>query len=230
MNSFYRRFETRRIVITSNELLIALVNDEVIRERIPLLEIISVEEQGRKDESPAAEPNASTPALARSRTMSGTSFKANGRADSADDSGMSTSFTTTRHADSIRIITKEGGYNAGRSYFLQASSRAMRMQIMGLLNKYISHTRRDAEVRSKFKQSQDSVKHVINSSAFQFTSSLLIVAVTSQSPNQPHSMQALQMRGDSYHSPVPGRALITGVPIQPADPTVHACRLRGRVG
>jgi hypothetical protein len=178
----------RRIVITNKELFIALVNDEVTRELIPLLEIISVEEQGGKDESLAAE-------LDTHKLMFGQSFRSNGRSDTAEDVTASTSLATSRHADTIKIMTKEGGYNAGRAYYLQASSHATRLQIIGLLNKYISHLQRNAEVRSKFKQSQDSVKRVINSSAFQLASSLLIVAVTptlpqlTRSPSSPARKQ-----------------------------------------
>jgi hypothetical protein len=177
-NSINRKFEKRRIVITSKEIFIALVDDEVTRELIPLLEIISVEEQGSKEEGNAVEPEG--PAnLSRSRSLRGPSLKPSGRADSADDAAASTSFATARHADIIKIVTKEDGYNAGRAYFLQVDTHSTRMQIVGLLNKYILQLRKKTEARSKFKQSQDSVKRVINSNAFQAASGLLIVAVTS---------------------------------------------------
>jgi hypothetical protein len=175
---FNRKFEQRRIVITNKEIFIALVNEEVTRELIPLLEIISVEEQGGKDEDPAVDPDGSVSTPTRSRSLRLQPSKSNSRIDPADDAGASTSFATVRHADTIKIITKEDGYNAGRSYFLQVSSRTTRLQIMGLLNKHISQMRKKAEARSKFKQSQDSVKRIINSSAFQAVSALLIVAVT----------------------------------------------------
>ena len=193
-----RKFEQRRIVITNKEIFIALVNEEVTRELIPLLEIITVEEQGGKDEDPAVDPDGTTSTLTHSRSLRLQPAKSNGRLDSADDAVASTSFATARHADTIKIITKEDGYNAGRSYFLQISSHTTRLQVIGLLNKHISLLRRKAEARSKFKRSQDSVKRVINSSTFQALSALLIVAVppppAQKSQQRPHPMKASRPR------------------------------------
>lgn len=116
----------RRIVITSKELYIALLEDEITRDLIPLCDVESVEEIGE----PQADHHGGAHNLSRGKSIRPPTSKQNGHADSADDGeNASKVFSNSRHANVLKITTIEGGYNAGRTYSLQAPSRESCAQV-----------------------------------------------------------------------------------------------------
>ena len=116
-----RRYETRRIVITTKDLYIALCKDEITRDIIPLSEIVKIEELNTAKDDPP-EPASAPLAASRAKSIRPTQPKPNGNTETPEDNTTSMLFSTARHANVIKITTIQGGYNAGRSYSLQAPS------------------------------------------------------------------------------------------------------------
>ncbi len=113
----HSRFEKRRIVITTKELYIALLEDEITRDVIPLNEVVNLEELNN-DLPPenGAGGQAQAPVSQRSKSLRTAPLN-------------SEVFTMARHSNVIKISTIEGGYNAGRGYSLQAPSRETSAQV-----------------------------------------------------------------------------------------------------
>ena len=136
-----RGWEARRIVYTKDELCIAFVGEETVRDMIPLAEILNVEELGSdfgKEFSSSASGDTSL-----SNTVNPCSFLFGAR-----------SASNSKHvATTIKLITKEKGYNSGRTYYLQPETQAL-PHLMRELTKLSDVARKKAEGKTRFQNSQ----------------------------------------------------------------------------
>jgi hypothetical protein len=75
------------------------------------------------------------------------------------------------------VETHPEGYNSGRTYYLQAESKASCQDITRKLSQYSAAAQEKAHARSVFAQAQRKVDKVYRSTIFQTLIALLIVAV-----------------------------------------------------
>jgi hypothetical protein len=75
------------------------------------------------------------------------------------------------------VETHPEGYNSGRTYYLQAESRASCQEIVRKLSQYSAAAKEKAYSRSVFAKAQRQVDKVYRSTMFQSLVALLIIAV-----------------------------------------------------
>jgi hypothetical protein len=83
-----------------------------------------------------------------------------------------------RVATMLKLSTKERGYNSGRNYFLQASSQHESDALFRELSKLAKVARRKAEGRTRFQNSQEAVRRILDSRPFTTVTGLLLVTVS----------------------------------------------------
>jgi hypothetical protein len=83
-----------------------------------------------------------------------------------------------KHSNDLMIETHPEGYNSGRTYYLQASSRVACQDIVRKLSKSCKAAHEKAHARTVFAQAQRRVGKVYKSTLFQGFFAALIIAVT----------------------------------------------------
>ena len=84
---------------------------------------------------------------------------------------------SVENSNAMQIRTKHGGHNAGRKYYLQASSAQELADILSELRLLTQSAVERAEVNSKWSKLQERVRLVYNSRWFQGMAAFLIIAV-----------------------------------------------------
>ena len=139
-----RRWEARRIIYTKDTLCIAFVGEDTVRDMVPLAEILHIEElssEFAKELSAPATSNASESLSANSNS----SFLFRSR---------STRKVTRVVSTILQIVTKEKGYNSGRTYYLQPSTQQEQEHLLQELAKLSEVARKKAEGKTRFQNSQ----------------------------------------------------------------------------
>jgi hypothetical protein len=85
--------------------------------------------------------------------------------------------TKSKEVNELMIETLPEGYNSGRTYYLQAESRAACRKIVRKLTDYSTTAHERAHAQTAFAQAQQRVGKVYRSVVFQNFIALLIIAV-----------------------------------------------------
>jgi hypothetical protein len=83
-----------------------------------------------------------------------------------------------KRTNDLMIETHPDGFNSGRTYYLQADSRASCQDIVRTLSRYCTAAHERAHARSIFAQAQRQVEKVYRSAFFQGFFAVLIIAVS----------------------------------------------------
>jgi hypothetical protein len=81
-------------------------------------------------------------------------------------------------SNDLMIETHPDGYNSGRTYYLQAESRASCKDLVRILSRHCTAAHERAHARSAFAQAQRQVEKVYRSAFFQGFFAVLIIAVS----------------------------------------------------
>jgi hypothetical protein len=81
-------------------------------------------------------------------------------------------------AAELMIETHPDGYNSGRTYYLQANSKATCQKFIQKLNQYCTKARERANARTALAQAQQRVGKMYRSRPFQNFVAILIIAVS----------------------------------------------------
>ncbi len=84
-----------------------------------------------------------------------------------------------KHANDFMIETHPEGYNSGRTYYLQANSKASCQELVRTLSQHCTAAHERAHARTAFAQAQLQVDRVYRSALFQGFFAVLIIAVRS---------------------------------------------------
>jgi hypothetical protein len=144
----YRHWQSRRVAYTNEVIAFAKVGEEILLDAIPLVEVTSIE------------------------TMQSLEHK-----DTEKSLSENTFEVAVDISNAIQIRTKKDGYNAGRKYFLQASSDEELNEVLGELRSLSASATERAEANSKWAKMQERVRLFYNSSVFQALAAFLIIAV-----------------------------------------------------
>ena len=88
---------------------------------------------------------------------------------------------TSRNAEELMIETNPQGYNSGRTYYLQAESKARCQKLVEKIKEYSKVARERADARTTMAQAQQRVGKIYRSKHFQNIVAVLIISVCSQS-------------------------------------------------
>ncbi len=144
------------MVITERMIAFAHVNDEALVDKIPVDEIVSIE--GVVNQRVTAEK---IPVVKSANMMS-----------SLKNLGIQSDDVT----DTLRISTHSDGHNAGRDYFLRATSPTLCEELIGKLNEYSDAAKR-ADSSSRIAIFHQKLKMVYVSEKFQSIAAVLIILV-----------------------------------------------------
>jgi hypothetical protein len=138
----------RRFIFTATEVVFAKLNEDILLDTIPLVDIVSIESMGglEKIEEPKS--------LSESTIENSVSF-----------------------VNAFQISTKRDGYNAGRKYFLRVDSDEGPSALISALSSAAAAADCTEENRSKWSKAQERVREYYNSNWFQGTATFLIMAV-----------------------------------------------------
>jgi hypothetical protein len=162
----------RRVAWTRSKLYFLLPGDDLIRDSIPLEEIIAVEVMG--------ESNCQGYRLINPEARRVNKDELIGRANKENNiaiAGIEKDATVCMCLNAFQIKTVADGFNSGRVYYLQAESKEMRDGTIEALRKLISHAKTKAKGTSRFICSQEVARCIYESPAFQAISALLIIVV-----------------------------------------------------
>jgi hypothetical protein len=148
-------------LLTKDEICIAFVGEEILRDKIPLAEIVNIEKLDFEIfKEGSSDPN--------STSESQTAYLFNARrVEEASTHG---------DASVLKVSTKQVGYNSGRTYYFQPQ----KYRQDHLVNELISNAdiaRRKAEGKTRFQNSQDAVRKFINSRPSNIVTGLLLITV-----------------------------------------------------
>ena len=76
----------------------------------------------------------------------------------------------------IQIRTSAEGFNSGRTYYLRCPSRQLSSELANSLRSLAAAARRSAEVKTKFRRSQELVRHSARSTKIHFCCSILLTS------------------------------------------------------
>lgn len=83
----------------------------------------------------------------------------------------------SRDANELMIETHPEGYNSGRTYYLQAESKAFCQQVVQQLNQYCKEANERANAQTAFTLAQQHSRKMYRSTIFQNIVAILIIAV-----------------------------------------------------
>jgi hypothetical protein len=144
----YRNWQSRRVAFTNEVIAIARVGEQTLLDAIPLAEVTNIETMQNLEHRD------------NEKSLSENTFEV-----AVDNS----------HAFQIRT-TKEG-YNAGRKYYLQASSDHEMEEVVRELQSLSRIAIERAEAISKWTKLRERVRLFYHSSRFQALATFLIIAV-----------------------------------------------------
>ena len=168
----FQEWQKRIVVVTKEDLFFALVDDDLIRDRIPLHEIEAVDIM--------QEPHEIENLLSRYLEA-----QTQGRKHSEVRRPSVSSRKSDRDEDALELMrlkvfqirTIENGYNAGRPYYVQAESPEDCSEFVADLENYVVVAKRRANGSSRFIESQRWAQRVYNSPPFQIIAAILIITV-----------------------------------------------------
>ncbi len=160
------------MVYTKEKLFFALIGEDLIRDQIPLHEINKIEVMREPKDlekllSRAGQSGRQSAFGSRRPSASSTLKKS----DHEDDFPALTTFRV------LQIGTIDGGYNAGRTYYLQTDPPEKASELAQNLKKYVEAARKRVNGHSQFKEMQGKAQRIHDSTPFQALSALLIIAV-----------------------------------------------------
>jgi hypothetical protein len=144
----YRNWISRRVAYTSEVIAFAKVGELTLLDAIPLAEVTSIEPMQTSDQKD------------NEKSQSENAFE-----------------VAVDNSNAMQIRTKKDGHNAGRKYYLQASSAEELAAILSELRLITKSAVKRAENYSKWSKLQERLRVVYNSSWFQGIAALLIIAV-----------------------------------------------------
>ena len=156
------------MICSKAKLYFALAGDDVIRDQIPLAEILSVDVMRESKDLDNLYSNLRDPNQF-GRTSSRDFPRRRSSTNESDDTFMTLNI--------FQIRTMQDGFNSGRTYYLKAESKDDCDKISSELKSKAVVARRRAEGTSRFLKSQSMVAEVYLSTPFQLCSALLILAV-----------------------------------------------------
>jgi hypothetical protein len=145
-----RNWISRRVAYTNEVIAFAKVGEETLLDAIPLAEVTSIEPMQSAEQK---------------ETEKSTSEVENAFEVAVDNS------------NGIQIRTRKDGHNAGRKYYLQASSEGEFDVILKDLRSLTKIAVERAEASSKWSKLQERVRVVYESSWFQGIAAFLIISV-----------------------------------------------------
>ena len=143
-----RNWISRRVAYTNEVIAFAKLGEQTLLDAIPLAEVASIE------------PMKSAEQKETEKSQSENAFE-----------------VAVDNSNAIQIRTKRDGHNAGRKYFLQASSAEELIDILSELRVLSKSAIERAEANSKWEKLQERVALIYNSSWFQGIAAFLIIAV-----------------------------------------------------
>jgi hypothetical protein len=172
--SMYQEWQKRRMVYTKEKLFFALVDDDLIRDQIPLHEISKIEVMREHQDleillSRFGKGQGGRQGLHESRRPSTASTHK--KSDHEDDSCTLTGLRV------LQIGTIEKGYNSGRTYYLQTDPPEASAELEMHLSHYVEAARKRVHGNSRFKEMQSAALKIHDSTPFQVLSAVLIAAV-----------------------------------------------------
>ncbi len=158
-------------MFTRDELFICFEGEDIVRDLIPLSEVISVQPMGTSESWPIPS-SFKQPSLSGSKSMRTSRF-----GSSAKDCKV------PAIANSIVISTTTEGYNSGRKYYFKLKSDESSDVLLKQLQKSAKEARKIKEGKTRFQNSQISLSRFMNSSPFQALTALLVLMVITPSAN-----------------------------------------------
>ena len=165
-SQFYlQEWQKRRLVCSRSKMYFCLPDEDVVRDSIPLEEIIAVEFMGN----------------GKKARLSDRSFSSVPSHIGSRESGVVNPFhqhdpTVTSH-ESFQIRTVENGYNSGRTYYIQVQPKNDLDATISMIKVLVNSARKKAEVASRYNRAKLVARSVYDSSTFQMLSALLIILV-----------------------------------------------------
>jgi hypothetical protein len=185
MHMMYRNWISRRVAYTNEVIAFAKVGEQTLLDAIPLAEVTSIE-----------------PML-------------NSEQNSTEKSTSESTFeVAVENSNAMQIRTIKNGHNAGRKYYLQASSAQELDDLVSELRLLTKSATERAEASSKWNKLQERVRLVYNSSWFQGVAALLIIAVRAAanpllSPLARAAASAGELEPPSSPSPLPQNFVVS---------------------
>ena len=152
------RWQKRRMIITRTGVYFTLVDQNHVRDSIPLQDVTSVAIK-MDNENFGSEDGDVAPA----------------RNEEAQSS-------VAPKASAFQIETSNEGYNSGRIYYIQAASPDICSSIVSMLKQYYQSAKAVALKRSEFEKSQQLTLGIYQSSWFQTVVTALILTVSFAAP------------------------------------------------
>ena len=169
-----QEWQQRRVVLTKNSLFFALVDEDLIRDQIPLHEIEDVEIMH--------EPTDLEDLLSRFREGRVRRQLDSRRASSASKKSERDVDLQVTKLKVFQIRTIEDGFNTGRTYYVQTeSSKECSIFVQHLKAAAASAVRR-AKGSTKFQELQNKARRIYECAPFQILAALLIIAVSHEFP------------------------------------------------
>jgi hypothetical protein len=155
------------MVLTKKDLFLGLVEQDEIRDHIPLHEVDLVSlKQDRQSDDDGEEAMKTALDLTRA-----------GDRTPAKELVKVKTVTTFRFFNGFQIETVKNGLNSGRTYHAQAETKEECNNIFTTLNKYVKIARQANLNANRFERSQKVMLRLYNSFIFQTLCALLILAV-----------------------------------------------------
>jgi hypothetical protein len=172
----FRKWQTRRLVITKEELYICLLNDDVIRDWIPLSDIEAVSDLQDSVETPRvlSRPNSGSFSSKGTNALKENSANITPSHSIRDEKYM---FLAQSGANGIVISTIDDGHNSGRKYYIRAGSEEARAAISGEIKKLAKEAKKKLEGKTRILWAQQKIASFMKSSIIQFTLAFMIVMV-----------------------------------------------------
>jgi hypothetical protein len=154
------------MVITKDDLFICLLEDDIIRDWVPLVEIQSVQNlSDNTEQSNSFSSRKTTP-----RSLIG------GSANSASSHSLKDEKYLFLAESGIVISTEEDGHNSGRKYYIRTDSEDVRDSVAFEIKKFVKEAR--TKVRGKIPKWKEAISSFQESWIVQFLSAFVIVAVS----------------------------------------------------
>ena len=156
----FRSWQSRRFIYTKEAVYFSAIDEEVVIDVIPIVEIVEVNKVSDGEEN----TNSSSELQIEKKTMSKPQMA-----------------NVTVNQYRLQIVTDPDGYNSGRKYVLRASSDEACEQLIKDLTALSKIEKKKAERRSKFQRTQAKTKRFFLSNGFHVFMSTMILVVSGNS-------------------------------------------------
>ena len=171
MTYFEQKWQKRRVVCTKSKMYITLLNEDMVRDSIPLAEVTKIEIM-RQSSTASIQPKSLSAGLGESSTLM--------RSQEPEQPKF---IATICNGFSFQILTAQSGVNSGRSYYFQVDSNEQCETAVQEIRTLVDEAKIQAEETSRFIRSRNFARDVFNSLPFQFFSAFLIIVVRQCSRN-----------------------------------------------